>query len=567
MTPRSSRPVPGRGHGHTHGHPYGFPQGDDHGHDHRDGSDTARLLIVEGGMHPRVTQLLREIAGIRVSTGADLYSALADVASSLATDPVRAIFVHASCDGFDLEAVPLAIHRIDPSIDAVLVADKASPEAIGKALECGFEAVLLPPHDAMRVHEVLAAIGLGHRAAAAQPGAELEHAQGQRLVELAIEHAREKARDRDDASELGLDEATARIISMDDPAAPRQQNPAVTPQEVAALAANPALLDALSLGRTSSVPRKPPREAARETPRETPAPIPAVEIVRALGDVDLVRAIRQGNDVVTRAVAIIRQHTGSDDVRFSAPVRGDATTSPRAERSSARSARVGIEATHFGDLLSATLSEAALSGWAAWLTEWLLLESEHAELDRLAFTDELTGAGNRRAFERIAVDELQQARKERRQISLVAFDIDDLKHYNDRFGHDAGDAVLRETVEVVRACIRRGDHIFRIGGDEFVVLFCDPSGPRAGGSASPESVEAVFARFQNAVRDMRFMQIGASGPGRVTVSAGLATYPWDGNDLKALLHHADQLALQSKRGGKNALTLGPTDGSPSLPDE
>ncbi len=505
MTHPSSRPVPSRAH--THGAATPAP----------------RVLVVEGGLQVKVTQLLRDVAHIRIEVAADVYTALALAASNLAIDPVRAVFVHPHAEGFDLAAVPSSFRRINPSIDTVLIADRANAEAVSAALECGFEAILLPPHDSARVSEVLAAIGLIQRTPAP---AQTPHAEGQRLVELAIEHAREQARDRDDMASLGLEEAATHTISMKDESL---------------------------LPNRSAPTRTPPREVAKE---QAPA-APAAEVPRALGDVDLVRAIRQGDDVVSRAIAIIRQHTGTEDVRFSAPSREGAI--PKV-----RGVRVGDERNHFGELLSATLSEAALTGWASWMHEWLLLESEHAELDRLAFTDELTGAGNRRAFERIGVAELEAARAERRQISLVAFDIDDFKVYNDRFGHDAGDAVLRETVEVVRACIRRGDHIFRIGGDEFVVLFCDPSGPRAGGAQSPESVEAVFARFQTAVREMRLPQIGASGPSTISVSAGLATYPWDGSDLKALVHYADQLAIQSKRGGKNVLTLGPNSGTPPI---
>ena len=507
MTHPSSRPVPSRGHtqgGATH---------------------APRVLIVEGGLQLNVTQLLRDVAHIRIEVAADLYTALALAASNIAIDPVRAVFVHPHAEGFDLAAVPAAFRRINPSIDTVLIADRANAEAVSTALECGFEAILLPPHDSARVSEVLAAVGLVQRTPA---HAQTPHAEGQRLVELAIEHAREQARDRDDMASLGLGEAATHTLSMKgEPLLPNRSAPA----------------------------RTPPREVAKE---QAPAAA-AAEVPRALGDVDLVRAIRQGDDVVSRAIAIIRQHTGTEDVRFAAPSREGPVLN-------VRGVRVGDERNHFGELLSSTLSEAALTGWASWMHEWLLLESEYAELDRLAFTDELTGAGNRRAFERIGVAELEAARAERRQISLVAFDIDDFKVYNDRFGHDAGDAVLRETVEVVRACIRRGDHIFRIGGDEFVVLFCDPSGPRAGGAQSPESVEAVFARFQTAVGEMRLPQIGASGPGTISVSAGLATYPWDGSDLKALVHYADQLAMQSKRGGKNALTHGPNSGAPPIAD-
>ena len=120
-------------------------------------------------------------------------------------------------------------------------------------------------------------------------------------------------------------------------------------------------------------------------------------------------------------------------------------------------------------------------------------------LERLTETDELTGAGNRRAFERILAETLTGARSERRIVTLMVFDIDNFKTYNDRYGHEAGDQVLRETVELLRCTIRRGDHVFRIGGDEFVVIFCDNEGPRTERSAPPDSVEEIAHRFQSKV--------------------------------------------------------------------
>ena len=120
-----------------------------------------------------------------------------------------------------------------------------------------------------------------------------------------------------------------------------------------------------------------------------------------------------------------------------------------------------------------------------------------------------------------------------------------------------GDEVLRETVQLLRSTIRRGDHVFRIGGDEFVVIFSDPDGPRNPGTSPPDSVDQIVRRFQSQVFRMRLPKLGLDAPGTVTVSAGLATYPWDGLDAKSLLSHADQLALQSKRSGKNLITFGP----------
>ncbi|MGA0174997.1 MAG: GGDEF domain-containing protein, partial [Phycisphaerales bacterium] len=72
-----------------------------------------------------------------------------------------------------------------------------------------------------------------------------------------------------------------------------------------------------------------------------------------------------------------------------------------------------------------------------------------------------------------------------------------------------------------------------------------------------DSIDQIVRRFQSQVFRMRLPQLGLDAPGTVSVSAGLATYPWDGLDAKSLLSHADQLAMQSKRSGKNLITFGP----------
>jgi diguanylate cyclase (GGDEF)-like protein len=142
-------------------------------------------------------------------------------------------------------------------------------------------------------------------------------------------------------------------------------------------------------------------------------------------------------------------------------------------------------------------------------------------------------------------------------ITLMVFDIDDFKHYNDEYGHDVGDEVLRETVRLLKSVIRRGDRVFRIGGDEFVVVFSDPEGPREAGSTHPASVETIAKRFQAQLNKASFPKLGVEGPGPLSVSGGLACFPWDGTDAQTLLRIADQLSLQSKRKGKNLITFGP----------
>ena len=295
----------------------------------------------------------------------------------------------------------------------------------------------------------------------------------------------------------------------------------------------------------------PPSPAAR-IERSAPPEIETIPRTRSpLGDLDLVEAVMAGGArLATTAIALLRDRLDSNDLQLLAP------TPPPADRG--RSAvEIRDRETRLGWLASASIPASVLAPWAAWLATWMRLDAAHAELRRQALTDELTGVGNRRAFEQILAKTLAEARPLRRPVTLMVFDIDNFKTYNDQHGHEAGDEVLRETVELLRSTIRRGDHVFRIGGDEFVVIFSDPDGPRTADATPIESVEEVVRRFQAQVPRLRLPALGPDAPGTVTVSAGLATYPWDGLEPRTLLAHADQLALKSKREGKNRITFGP----------
>jgi diguanylate cyclase (GGDEF)-like protein len=117
--------------------------------------------------------------------------------------------------------------------------------------------------------------------------------------------------------------------------------------------------------------------------------------------------------------------------------------------------------------------------------------------------------------------------------------------------------ILTETVRLLQSEIRDCDRVCRIGGDEFAVIFADLEGPREVGSTHPATVENIARRFQLQICEMKFPKLGIDAPGTLSISGGLASFPWDSTDARGLLHHADQLSLMSKRKGKNALTFGP----------
>ena len=176
-------------------------------------------------------------------------------------------------------------------------------------------------------------------------------------------------------------------------------------------------------------------------------------------------------------------------------------------------------------------------------------------LHRLAITDHLTGTYNRRYFYHLTDRILAKVAEKRSVATLLLYDIDDFKHYNDAYGYAAGDEILRETASLMRQTSRTHDVVARIGGDEFAVLFWDAEEPRSPGSRPPETAYALADRFRQAVSQHHFHSLGPEATGALTISGGLASFPHDGRDCRALLREADRAIKAAKRVGKNAIQL------------
>ncbi|MFP3604915.1 GGDEF domain-containing protein [Paraburkholderia sp. SIMBA_053] len=161
-------------------------------------------------------------------------------------------------------------------------------------------------------------------------------------------------------------------------------------------------------------------------------------------------------------------------------------------------------------------------------------------IDRLVIErdlDSLTETLNRRAFERLAGRRI--ADKKRYPLALVAFDIDNFKSINDRYGHAAGDAVLRQFGAILRAAVRETDIVGRIGGEEFVLLLPATDG---------KSAYRIAERSRIVLESSRFDEIDAML--RVTTSAGIAASR-PGEGVATLLARADHLLYAAKRAGRN----------------
>lgn len=182
----------------------------------------------------------------------------------------------------------------------------------------------------------------------------------------------------------------------------------------------------------------------------------------------------------------------------------------------------------------------------------LLESAERAqEWQKLALTDDLTGLPNRRHLLRFLEEKLAVAEKLRITVTALVFDIDDFKRYNDAYGHDAGDEILIEVGRLFQQCSRRTDLVARYGGDEFVVVFWDPEGPRTLGSQHPAGFVEVVQRFRATLKRHRFERLGPEAQGCLTISGGLAHYPWQAKTPFELIEAADRALLQAKVAGKN----------------
>lgn len=310
---------------------------------------------------------------------------------------------------------------------------------------------------------------------------------------------------------------------------------------------------ALGAPASREAPEDAPRPPASPDTAPTTAPqakMDAQAPVHGALDSAIVDAALRGEPVLGHALAALRERSGLEAVEFV----GD-DDAPQAPCSDA--APVVRHGARFGWLVAPGGVAAALTDAAAWLACWLALEAQRQQLQEAAFTDELTGAWNRRYFMRFLERSLDDARGQRRDVTLMVYDIDDFKKYNDAFGHAAGDAILCETTRLLRSVIRPTDRVCRIGGDEFAVIFDDPAGPRSGEGRHPMSIAEIAERFQRQVCAHRFPKLGTDAEGTLTISGGMATFPWDGHDAASLLERADALSLQSKRQGKNLITFGP----------
>ncbi|MHC4551391.1 MAG: GGDEF domain-containing protein [Planctomycetota bacterium] len=186
------------------------------------------------------------------------------------------------------------------------------------------------------------------------------------------------------------------------------------------------------------------------------------------------------------------------------------------------------------------------------------------ELEQLVTQDDLTGLKNRRYLRQFLPTILKYAAKQNCQVTLLLFDLDDFKHYNDTYGHAVGDRVLVQTARLIRQCCRDHDVVARLGGDEFAVVFwdtCDGQSAeeiaerRTQNQHHPRQAQFMAQRFRKQISETAFEFLGPQGQGTLTISGGLSSFPVDGITAEELFEKADQAMLEAKRSGKNQIEI------------
>jgi len=182
----------------------------------------------------------------------------------------------------------------------------------------------------------------------------------------------------------------------------------------------------------------------------------------------------------------------------------------------------------------------------AYVTTMLSADIRRAlmQIKFLSETDELTGMYNRRAFTTISERVFKQASRYVRPLTVLMIDSDSLKTVNDAYGHEAGNHLLKLTVQCIQSQLRDADFVARYGGDEFVVLL--PETP-------PRGAVEVANRIRRSVESTPLALKGKKV--RTTVSIGIASFPDHGDSLEDILKQADEAMYTSKADGRNRVTV------------
>jgi diguanylate cyclase (GGDEF)-like protein len=161
-------------------------------------------------------------------------------------------------------------------------------------------------------------------------------------------------------------------------------------------------------------------------------------------------------------------------------------------------------------------------------------------LSHMAHHDNLTGVPNRALLQDRLGQALARARRDKRPLGVLMLDLDGFKPVNDKYGHEAGDELLRSVADRLSALLRKSDTVARVGGDEFVLVLPDVGGAEDAARVARRVLEAIQRPFT-----VKQVEV------RIGTSIGIALYPFDGADGEELMKNADTAMYRVKGRGRN----------------
>jgi len=170
-----------------------------------------------------------------------------------------------------------------------------------------------------------------------------------------------------------------------------------------------------------------------------------------------------------------------------------------------------------------------------------IVEDRTKELQYLAHHDPLTRIYNRRKFQQVMEREIERSIRYKHPVSLMLFDIDFFKKFNDEYGHDAGDSILESIADVLRKNLRSSDSYARWGGEEFIILL-----PHTTSTDAKNSAE----KLKNAIRNIKT----EDNTTNVTASFGI-TQLNNGDDVLPIIKRADEAMYEAKNSGRNCVRI------------
>ncbi len=178
---------------------------------------------------------------------------------------------------------------------------------------------------------------------------------------------------------------------------------------------------------------------------------------------------------------------------------------------------------------------------SAFVVKYFIKSRDFEQQYKLATTDGLTELYNHRYFQEQMKRQVDQCKRYETEFSMIILDIDFFKKFNDTFGHQAGDAVLRQVAQTLKRNVRATDIVCRYGGEEMSIIL-----PNTGKDVAYSTAEKICKR----VSDRKF-KLGNDKETSVTISLGVSTFPYDGDESAKLIEAADKRLYNAKENGRN----------------